>query len=76
MKMLLVSKADPMPHKTRSLKTGEKVVQKILPNGTKWNGILETINEIILSTIFSLLFHVCLFIQRGRHIQFSRHYTL
>ena len=35
MKMLLVSKADPMPHKTWSLKTSENVVQKILPNGTK-----------------------------------------
>jgi hypothetical protein len=76
MKMLLVSKANSIPHKTRSLKTGEKVVQKILPNGTKWNGILETINEVILSTNFPVLFHVRLFIQHGRRIQFTRHYTL
>jgi hypothetical protein len=35
MKMLLESKADPMPHRTCNLKTGEKGVQKILPSGTK-----------------------------------------
>jgi hypothetical protein len=50
MKMLLESKADPMPHKTRNLKTGEKVVQKILPSGTKWKGLLEVVNTVIFFT--------------------------
>jgi hypothetical protein len=47
MEMLLESKADPMPHKTCNLRIGEKVVQKILPSGTKWKQILETVNEVI-----------------------------
>jgi hypothetical protein len=47
MKMLLESKADFMPHKTCNLRTGEKVVQKILPSGTKWKQILQTRNEVI-----------------------------
>jgi hypothetical protein len=47
MKMLLESKADPMPHKTCNLKTGEKVVQKILLAGTKWKQILKTVNDVI-----------------------------
>jgi hypothetical protein len=50
MKMLLETKADPMPHRTCNLKTGEKVVQKILPLGTKWKQILETVNEVISLT--------------------------
>jgi hypothetical protein len=50
MKMLLETKADPMPHRTCNLKTGEKVVQKILPSGTKWKQILETVNEVISLT--------------------------
>jgi hypothetical protein len=37
MKMLLESKANPMPHITYNLKTGKKVVQKIL----------EIVNEVI-----------------------------
>jgi hypothetical protein len=55
MKMLLESKADPMPHRTCNLKTGEKVVQKILPAGTKWKQILKTVNDVIHLTSFVVM---------------------
>jgi hypothetical protein len=35
-----------MPHKTRTLTTGEKVVEKILPIGTKWKDILLDVNAV------------------------------
>jgi hypothetical protein len=35
-----------MPHKTRTLSSGEKVVQMVLPTGTKWKNILTDINEV------------------------------
>jgi hypothetical protein len=56
MKMLLELKADSMPHKTRNLKTGEKVVQKILPTGTKWKGILEVVNNVTPAPILLLMY--------------------
>jgi uncharacterized C2H2 Zn-finger protein len=37
---------DAMPHKTRTLPSGEKVVQMVLPTGTKWKNILVDINEV------------------------------
>jgi hypothetical protein len=55
MKMLLESKADPMPHRTCNLKTGEKVVQKILPAGTKWKQILKIVNDVIHLTSFVVM---------------------
>jgi hypothetical protein len=38
--------ADAMPHKTRTLSTGEKVVEKVLPTGTKWKDILLDVNAV------------------------------
>ena len=35
-----------MPHKTRTLPLGEKVVQMVLSTGTKWKNILTDINEV------------------------------
>ena len=43
---IIVPLADAMPHKTRTLSTGEKVVQMVLPTGTKWKNILTDINEV------------------------------
>ena len=43
---IIVPLADAMPHKTRTLSTGEKVVQMVLPMGTKWKNILTDINEV------------------------------
>jgi hypothetical protein len=38
--------ADAMPHKTRTLPLGEKVVQMVLPTWTKWKNILVDVNEV------------------------------
>jgi hypothetical protein len=38
--------ADAMPHKTRTIVTGEKVVEKVLPTGTKWKDILLDVNAV------------------------------
>ena len=38
--------ADAMPHKMRTLPSGEKVVQMVLPTGTKWKNILMDVNEV------------------------------
>lgn len=50
MSMLLTSAADSMPHRTRTKTTGalkgQKVVEKILPAGTKWKNILEEVNKV------------------------------
>ena len=35
-----------MPHKTRILSSGGKVVQMVLPKGTNWKNILTDINEV------------------------------
>jgi hypothetical protein len=43
---IIVPLADAMPHKTRTLASGEKVVQMVLPTGTKWKNILTDINEV------------------------------
>ena len=37
---IIVPFADAMPHKTHKLTTGEKIVEKVLPTGTKWKDIL------------------------------------
>jgi hypothetical protein len=38
--------ADAMPHKTRTLPSGENVVQMVLPTGTKWKNILVNVDEV------------------------------
>jgi len=43
---IIVPLADAMPHKTRTLPTGEKVVEKVLPTGTKWKDILLDVNAV------------------------------
>jgi hypothetical protein len=43
---IIVSLADAMPHKTRTLSLGEKVVQMVLLTGTKWKNILTDINDV------------------------------
>ena len=50
MSMILTNTAESMPHKTRTKTAGsskgEKVVQRILPTGTKWKNILDDINKV------------------------------
>ena len=43
---IIVPLADAMPHKTRTIVTGEKVVEKVLPTGTKWKDILLDVNAV------------------------------
>src|SRR5450631_355085 len=43
---IIVPLADAMSHKTRTLTTGEKVVEKVLPTGTKWKDILLDVNAV------------------------------
>jgi hypothetical protein len=43
---LLEDKADMMPHKARTLPNGTRVVEMVLPRGTKWKKFLVTINGI------------------------------
>jgi hypothetical protein len=43
---IIVPLVDTMPHKTSTLTTGEKVVEKVLPTGTKWKDILLDVNAI------------------------------
>ena len=43
---IIVPFVDAMPHKTRTLTTGEKVVEKVLPTGTKWKDILLDVNAV------------------------------
>jgi hypothetical protein len=63
MKMLLESKGDRMPHRTCNLKTGEKVVQKILLAGTKWKQILKTVNDVIHLTFVVMILPVIFLMQ-------------
>ena len=44
--MLLEDKADMMPHKARTLPNGTRVVEMVLPCGTKWKKFLVTITEV------------------------------
>lgn len=50
MSMILTTRADSMPHRTRTKSSGvlkgKKVVEKILPVGTKWRTILEEVNKV------------------------------
>ena len=38
--------ADQPPHLSRTLKSGDKVLQRILPTGTHWKGFLPIINQV------------------------------
>jgi hypothetical protein len=38
---------DLMPHKFRTLPSGERVVERVLPSGTKWKDLLHRINEVL-----------------------------
>ena len=40
--------ADSMPHRFRTLATGERVVERVLPAGTKWKDIRNKLNEVRL----------------------------
>lgn len=46
MKTLLDARAESMPHRTHTTPEGEKVVQKILPSGTKWKNLLTEVNHV------------------------------
>ena len=43
---LLEDKVDMMPHKARTLPNGTRVVEMVLPWGTKWKKFLVTINKV------------------------------
>ena len=43
---LLEDKADMMSHKARTLPNGTRVVEMVLPRGTKWKKFLVTINGV------------------------------
>ena len=46
MDMLLKSKVDAMPYKTHIVASGEKVVQKVLPCGTRWKQLAMEVNVV------------------------------
>ena len=43
---IIVPLADAMPHKICTLATSEKVVEKVIPIGTKWKDILLDVNAV------------------------------
>ena len=45
--------ADLMPHKFRTLPTGERVVECVLPAGTKWKDLQHRVNE-VMSCLISI----------------------
>jgi hypothetical protein len=45
LRTLIVSNADKMPHKTRTLESGEKVPAMVLPSSFRWSDQLPIINE-------------------------------
>ena len=48
MRTLLEGRAESMPHRSHTNPEGEKVVQKILPSGSKWKNILKEVNEVCM----------------------------
>jgi hypothetical protein len=42
--LMLEQSADHMPHKTRTLESGEKVLSKCLPSSWRWKDLLPEIN--------------------------------
>ena len=45
LRRLIELDADKMPHKTRTLESGEKVTAMVLPSSLRWSDQLKTINE-------------------------------
>ena len=45
LRTLIESDADKMPHKTRTLESGEKVPSMVLPSAFRWSDQLQKINE-------------------------------
>ena len=45
LRLLIQSDADRMPHKTRTLESGEKVPSMVLPSTFRWSDQLEKIND-------------------------------
>jgi hypothetical protein len=43
--------ADLMPHKFRTPPTGERVVEHVLPAGTKWKDLQSLVNEVMTSCL-------------------------
>jgi hypothetical protein len=40
---------DLMPHNFRTLPTGERVIERVLPVGTKWKDLQHHVNEVMSS---------------------------
>ena len=66
---LLEDKADMMPHKARTLPNGTRVVEMVLPRGTKWKKFLVTINE-VRSWYTNLITHFVRAIQTFKWVVF------
>jgi hypothetical protein len=56
---LLEDKVDMMPHKSRTLPNGTRVVEMVLPRGTKWKKFLVTINQVSRLLMFHLVHFQC-----------------
>ena len=52
LKCILEKEADHMPHRTKTLKSGEKVVAKILPSTFQWKGKMKELNDV--NAVFGL----------------------
>lgn len=59
---IINASADLMPHRFRTLPSGERVVERVLPAGTKWKDIRERLNEV---SVFAVCFSAvsCPFLQ-------------
>jgi hypothetical protein len=43
--------ADLMPHKFQTLPTRERVIERVLPVGTKWKDLQSRVNEVMSSCL-------------------------
>lgn len=48
LRSLLATKADHMPHMHRTLRSGERVLVKVLPAGTRWSSLLDDVNKVVV----------------------------
>ena len=46
LRLMLERSADQMPHKSRTMEKGEKVVSKVLPSAWKWKDLLPELNDV------------------------------
>lgn len=46
LQILIERQADIMPHRSRTLDTGERVVEQVLPSGVTWVDLLEEVNVV------------------------------